>query len=83
MRNLICLLVVGVFWCSGCGGKQEQKSTGTDSTVETPEETLHRKARAAQMGNIIGYDGKKIQQNLDTIIDAGSKQAKEFEQLGQ
>ena len=76
MRN-IAILIVAATLIAGCG--QEPAKPQVASPTETPEEALHRKARAAQMGDLVGYDGKKLQKDLDKIIDNSSKRAKDLE----
>ena len=79
MRKMLIVLAATLL-VAGCGKEAEKPKV---QAPETRAETLHRKARAARMGDLVGYDGKQIQKNLDKVIDANEAHVKELEKARQ
>ena len=72
MKRLIPFLAVS-FIITGCGASEPPKKVEKEKPL-TNAEKLKNKARVVKAGNLLGYDGNKIQRNLNKIIDSGEKQ---------
>lgn len=52
------------------------------SSQDVDYDKLRKKANIAEAASVVGYDGKKIKKDLNKIIDAKEKEAKQYNDLG-
>ncbi len=75
-KTMFLLPIALMLW--GCGSSEPVKKTAPKLTKT---EELKRKANVAEAASLVGYDGKKIKQDLNKIIDASNDSQKQLEGL--
>jgi outer membrane murein-binding lipoprotein Lpp len=90
---LFVCLGIGILLC-GCGSssetKQKQQNSDLDKNLQQPisqkntdAEALRKKAKAAgSASRIMGYDGKRIDKDLNTIIDKSEDLKSQYKDFG-
>lgn len=82
IKNLFGALCV-LLLLSGCGSEPAKKNTVVDTSNKTEAEILKNKAKAASsVSKMIGYDGDRINKELNTIINKSEEMKTQFEDVG-
>ncbi|MDD3001451.1 MAG: hypothetical protein PHF29_06835 [Candidatus Riflebacteria bacterium] len=82
IKNLFGVLCV-LLLLPGCGSEPAKKNTVVDKSVQTEAEVLKNKAKAASSASkMIGYDGDRINKDLNTIINKSEEMKSQFEDVG-
>jgi hypothetical protein len=69
IKSLLGMLFVSLL-LTGCGSEPAKKNTGLDTIKKSDAEILRDKAKTSgAVSKMIGYDGDKINKDLNTIIN--------------
>lgn len=82
IKSLLGMLFVSLL-LTGCGSEPAKKNTGLDTIKKSDAEILRDKAKTSgAVSKMIGYDGDKINKDLNTIINKSEEMKSQFEEFG-
>ena len=86
MFKLLLVLTL-IITMTGCCSSDDSQAEVENTQVETEKEEMSRadklreKARVSEASSLLGYDGKALHKDLQTIIDQSEKQQDMFDNL--